>query len=99
MVRWVGALVVLFGLSWATRSVILTGYPPLALLEDGKSVCPDGRAGMDVADRVTRKKPVKAKKRTAKKKNVVRTTSQKKNAKLFLKDCVYKANFQRQFAR
>jgi hypothetical protein len=28
--------------------VILTGYPGLALLEDGKSVCPDGRAGMDV---------------------------------------------------
>jgi lysophospholipase L1-like esterase len=28
--------------------VIVTGYPGLALLEDGKSVCPDGRAGMDV---------------------------------------------------
>jgi hypothetical protein len=28
--------------------VIMTGYPPLAMLEDGKSVCPDGRAGMDV---------------------------------------------------
>jgi lysophospholipase L1-like esterase len=29
--------------------IILTAYPPLALLEDGKSVCPDGSAGMDVA--------------------------------------------------
>jgi hypothetical protein len=28
--------------------VVLTGYPPLALLEDGKSVCPDGQAGMTV---------------------------------------------------
>ncbi len=28
--------------------VILTGYPPMALLEDGSSVCPDGRAGMNV---------------------------------------------------
>jgi lysophospholipase L1-like esterase len=28
--------------------VILTGYPPMALLEDGSSVCPDGRAGMTV---------------------------------------------------
>ncbi len=28
--------------------VILTAYPGLALLDDGKSVCPDGRAGMDV---------------------------------------------------
>jgi len=28
--------------------VILTSYPGLALLDDGKSVCPDGRAGMDV---------------------------------------------------
>ena len=28
--------------------VILTGYPRLALLEDGRSVCPDGTAGMDV---------------------------------------------------
>ena len=28
--------------------VILTGYPPMALLEDGNSVCPDGRAGMTV---------------------------------------------------
>ncbi len=27
VVRWVSALVMLFGLSWATRSVILTGYP------------------------------------------------------------------------
>jgi lysophospholipase L1-like esterase len=31
-----------------TDRVIVTGYPGLALLEDGKSVCPDGRAGMDV---------------------------------------------------
>jgi hypothetical protein len=28
--------------------IFLTGYPPLAVLEDGKSMCPDGRAGMDV---------------------------------------------------
>ena len=28
--------------------IILTAYPPMALLDDGKSVCPDGRAGMDV---------------------------------------------------
>ena len=28
--------------------VVLVGYPPLALLEDGKSVCPDGQAGMTV---------------------------------------------------
>jgi hypothetical protein len=28
--------------------VLLTAYPGLALMEDGRSVCPDGRAGMDV---------------------------------------------------
>ena len=28
--------------------VILTGYPPMALLDDGKTVCPDGQAGMNV---------------------------------------------------
>lgn len=28
--------------------VILTAYPPLALLGDGRRVCPDGTAGMDV---------------------------------------------------
>jgi hypothetical protein len=28
--------------------VILTAYPGLALMEDGRSVCPDGQAGMDV---------------------------------------------------
>jgi len=28
--------------------VILTGYPPMAVLDDGKSVCPDGQAGMTV---------------------------------------------------
>ncbi len=28
--------------------IILTAYPPLALLEDGRSLCPDGRLGMDV---------------------------------------------------
>jgi hypothetical protein len=28
--------------------VILTGYPPMALLEDGSSVCPDGKAGMNI---------------------------------------------------
>ena len=36
-------------LPWAESDrVILTGYPPLALMEDGKTVCPDGRAGMTV---------------------------------------------------
>jgi lysophospholipase L1-like esterase len=29
--------------------VVLTAYPPLALLGDGRRVCPDGTAGMDVA--------------------------------------------------
>lgn len=28
--------------------IIFTGYPPMALLDDGKSVCPDGQAGMTV---------------------------------------------------
>jgi len=28
--------------------VILTGYPPMALLEDGSSICPDGNTGMTV---------------------------------------------------
>lgn len=28
--------------------VVLTAYPALALLDDGKRVCPDGRAGMEV---------------------------------------------------
>ena len=28
--------------------VVLTAYPPMALLDDGKSVCPDGQAGMTV---------------------------------------------------
>lgn len=28
--------------------VLLTGYPPMALLEDGSSICPDGQAGMNV---------------------------------------------------
>lgn len=28
--------------------VVLTGYPPLALMEDGRSLCPDGQAGMTV---------------------------------------------------
>ena len=28
--------------------VVLTGYPPIALLEDGSSVCPDGNTGMTV---------------------------------------------------
>jgi hypothetical protein len=36
-------------LSWEENDrVILTAYPGLALLEDGKTVCPDGRAGLDV---------------------------------------------------
>jgi hypothetical protein len=29
--------------------VILTAYPPLAVLGDGRRICPDGTAGMDVA--------------------------------------------------
>jgi hypothetical protein len=28
--------------------VILTGYPPMALMDDGKTFCPDGRDGMNV---------------------------------------------------
>lgn len=28
--------------------VILTGYPGMAFLSDGKAVCPDGRAGMEI---------------------------------------------------
>ncbi len=28
--------------------IVLTAYPPMAALDDGKSVCPDGRAGMTV---------------------------------------------------
>jgi hypothetical protein len=28
--------------------VILTAYPPMAILDDGKTVCPDGQAGMTV---------------------------------------------------
>ena len=28
--------------------IVLTGYPPMALLEDGTSACPDGRVGMNV---------------------------------------------------
>ncbi|HXE68489.1 MAG TPA: hypothetical protein VN523_03960 [Hyphomicrobiaceae bacterium] len=28
--------------------IIMTGYPPMALLEDGKTTCPDGQAGMNV---------------------------------------------------
>jgi hypothetical protein len=28
--------------------IVLVGYPPMAMLSDGKSVCPDGRPGMDV---------------------------------------------------
>jgi hypothetical protein len=31
-----------------SERIILTGYPPMALLDDGKSVCPDGQAGMTV---------------------------------------------------
>lgn len=40
--------------------VLMTGYPPLALMEDGRSVCPDGNAGMDVIDEfnLTRAKAV-----------------------------------------
>ncbi len=32
--------------------VVLTAYPPLATLEDGKSICPDGQAGMTVSARL-----------------------------------------------
>ena len=28
--------------------IVLIGYPPMATLEDGKSICPDGHAGMDI---------------------------------------------------
>jgi len=36
-------------LSWdESDRVILTAYPPLALLEGGGHICPDGSAGMDV---------------------------------------------------
>lgn len=28
--------------------IVLTAYPPLSVMEDGKSVCPDGQAGMSV---------------------------------------------------
>ncbi len=31
-----------------TDRVLLTSYPPMALLDDGRSLCPDGRAGMTV---------------------------------------------------
>jgi lysophospholipase L1-like esterase len=34
---------------WAESDrIILTAYPPMAILDDGKSVCPDGQAGMTV---------------------------------------------------
>lgn len=39
----------LLHLPWSESDrVILTGYPPMALMEDGRSLCPDGRAGMTV---------------------------------------------------
>jgi hypothetical protein len=39
----------LLHIPWAESDrVILTGYPPMALLEDGSSPCPDGNAGMTV---------------------------------------------------
>jgi hypothetical protein len=28
--------------------IVLTGYPPLSVMEDGKTLCPDGQAGMTV---------------------------------------------------
>ena len=31
-----------------TDRVLLVSYPPMAMLEDGRSLCPDGRAGMTV---------------------------------------------------
>ena len=30
--------------------VLLTAYPPMSLVGDGRKVCPDGRAGMEVVD-------------------------------------------------
>ncbi len=37
-------------MSWEESDrIILTAYPPLAVLGDGRRVCPDGSAGMDVA--------------------------------------------------
>ncbi|MFM2421640.1 MAG: hypothetical protein RL291_170, partial [Pseudomonadota bacterium] len=39
----------LLHLPWSESDrVILSAYPPMALLEDGRSVCPDGHAGMTV---------------------------------------------------
>jgi lysophospholipase L1-like esterase len=39
----------LLHIPWAEADrIILTGYPPMALLEDGKSACPDGQAGLSV---------------------------------------------------
>ncbi len=39
----------LLHIPWAESDrVILTGYPPMALLEDGSTACPDGNAGMTV---------------------------------------------------
>jgi hypothetical protein len=39
----------LLHISWSESDrVILTGYPPMALLQDGTSSCPDGQAGMNV---------------------------------------------------
>jgi lysophospholipase L1-like esterase len=36
-------------LPWSENDrVILTAYPPLSVMEDGKAVCPDGQAGMTV---------------------------------------------------
>jgi hypothetical protein len=31
-----------------SNRVLLTAYPPMSVLEDGRSVCPDGQAGMSV---------------------------------------------------
>jgi hypothetical protein len=43
------ALHSLLHIPWSESDrVILTGYPPMALLQDGTSSCPDGQAGMDV---------------------------------------------------
>ena len=39
----------LLHIPWAESDrILLTAYPAMALLEDGRSVCPDGAAGMDV---------------------------------------------------
>ena len=45
--------------------VVLTAYPGLAILDDGRSVCPDGPAGMDVLPDYFRLSRAKAQESTA----------------------------------